>query len=333
MRLLCSRVGMSVLAVLTLSTEARADPLPQESSGPNERQLREDQTLKEDAYSAFVRGRELFNRKDYARALASLRRSYHLYPRFGTLFNMALCEEHLGMIASAWKHFFVLTPQLSEQDARRSIAGERMAALAPRLPRLRLALSHGAPEAVSITINGLNVPSSALGTYQPLDPGGHVIVVTAPGRAERLYDLTIVEGQLVEIAVQPGPEIYVAPKKTLKAGPGKVTSGFVAGLVITSVGAVGLAGGIVAGALSVKYKNDASDACPSNSHCSEAAMAISERSDALEIATILSLSFAVPAFGVGLWAVANGGRASHSAAVLRPIPVPSGIGFGVQGAF
>ena len=55
-------------------------------------------------------------------------------PAPGTLLNLADCEEHLGRVASAEAHFVAVAAALPATDERRSVAQDRAAALAPRVP-------------------------------------------------------------------------------------------------------------------------------------------------------------------------------------------------------
>src|SRR5262245_7736716 len=57
------------------------------------------------AKELFQQGREAVQVGDHAKALVLFRKSQALYPIPGTLLNMAICEEKVGEIASAWQHY------------------------------------------------------------------------------------------------------------------------------------------------------------------------------------------------------------------------------------
>jgi hypothetical protein len=62
--------------------------------------------------------------------------SQRLDPSTGGVFNLAHAEEKVGLIASAWQHYYDVIGQLSPSDGRIAFARARVAALEPRLPRL-----------------------------------------------------------------------------------------------------------------------------------------------------------------------------------------------------
>jgi hypothetical protein len=53
----------------------------------------------------------------YARALAHYKRSYELQPRPRTLFNMAVCEDKLGLTEAAWKRYRTFLAAAEPRDA------------------------------------------------------------------------------------------------------------------------------------------------------------------------------------------------------------------------
>ncbi|HTR51376.1 MAG TPA: hypothetical protein VMJ10_11760, partial [Kofleriaceae bacterium] len=57
---------------------------------------------KADADAAFQRGRSLMASGDIAKACTEFEASMRFDPEWGTLYNLALCHERLGKLATAW---------------------------------------------------------------------------------------------------------------------------------------------------------------------------------------------------------------------------------------
>ena len=82
------------------------------------------------AESAFLRGRELLKAGKVAEACDSFARSEKLDPQMGTRYNLALCYEQEGRLASAWGLFRELA-QRDTNSARKKDSTTRAAAIAP----------------------------------------------------------------------------------------------------------------------------------------------------------------------------------------------------------
>lgn len=171
------------------------------------------------AEALFARARERMAQKDYAAACPMLAESQRLDPAAGTLLNLADCEEHAGDLASAWAHWRAAIEQLPAKDEALPIAKRRLEALEARVPRLTLRLAPGAPPGTRVLRDGIEVASAAMGVPLVVNPGAHIIVVTAPGRQERQETPTLREGERREMIVSVGAEIATAPPPLLGPTP------------------------------------------------------------------------------------------------------------------
>src|ERR1019366_2125110 len=154
------------------------------------------------AEALFLQGRQAADAGDYPLACARFEESNRLDAAPGTLLNLADCEEHLGHLAKAWQQFRQLDDQLPASDPRRPIAVARARALEPRIPKLRIVLVSPVP--ATAARDGVVLGLASLGVHLPVDPGRHVVVVSAAGRVDRLYELQLSEGQDAEVTVMPG---------------------------------------------------------------------------------------------------------------------------------
>lgn len=156
------------------------------------------------ADALFQQGRDAMEKGQHAKALKLLQTSHELDPGRGKLLNIAICEERLGMVATALLHFRELSGQMPQGDSRRPIVDEYLEKILPRLPRLRIDLASTTIPEVRVMLDDAVVTRSQLGTDMPADPGGHIVVVAAPGRLDRRYDLVLEEGKSTTLRVEPG---------------------------------------------------------------------------------------------------------------------------------
>jgi hypothetical protein len=135
------------------------------------------------ARALFAEGRSLMEDERYAEACPKFEESLRLDHGMGTQFNLAHCWEKLGRTASAWALFLdvAAAAKAGNQQQREAAARERAKALETRLTRLRIDLPN-APAEARVERDGQDVGKAAWGMAVPVDPGAHVIRVSAPGK-------------------------------------------------------------------------------------------------------------------------------------------------------
>jgi hypothetical protein len=160
------------------------------------------------ADALFREARALLGQKKYAEACPKLAESFRLDPMAGTLYNLAECEEKQGKLASAllrWQAFIdLLTASKRLADPRFSVARKKIEELNGRVPRLNLWLREGIPPDTVVFRDGVELRSASLGVALPADPGEHRIVVRSPRRLDRLYTITIQEGESRTVELESG---------------------------------------------------------------------------------------------------------------------------------
>jgi len=141
------------------------------------------QTDSAGARALFQEGRSLMEAERYEEACPKFEESLKLDNGIGTQFNLAHCWEKLGRTASAWALFLdvAAAAKADNQEKREAAARERAKALEPRLTRMRIDVSEGVP-GMKIERDQTVVGKAAWGSAVPVDPGRHVIEVTAPGK-------------------------------------------------------------------------------------------------------------------------------------------------------
>jgi hypothetical protein len=159
----------------------------------------------------FQEGRRLMKVGQLQQACDKLAESLRLDAAAGTLANLADCEETRGRTATAWQHWRRAADQLAAGDPRREQARLRAARLEARLPRLRISVAPPALGPIKIERDGVTVGEASLGVALPVDPGHHVVLVTAPELWPRRYDLVIAEQESRALVVQAGEPLDPVP--------------------------------------------------------------------------------------------------------------------------
>jgi hypothetical protein len=151
----------------------------------------------------FNEGREAMRRGDLEEACPKFAESQQIYPSPGTLFNLAVCEQRKGEEARAWAHFRALVESLPPDDKRLPLARSWAEKLSRRLPRLTLHLASTAPPDTRVWFDNVELSADDLDSAFVTDPGAHRVLVRAPGRVERRYDLNVAEGKSSSLVVAP----------------------------------------------------------------------------------------------------------------------------------
>lgn len=158
------------------------------------------------AQALFQDGRDLVDKGDWEAGCTKFEASMLLYPAASTLLNIARCFEHRKKLAAAWstyKRARVLNRETLGDERRRAIdelIDAQLAALSPRLPKIRLQLTR---KVLGVTLrkDGEVLPSAVVGTEVPVDPGEHEIAAEAPGHLPFRARFDIAEGTSRDIAI------------------------------------------------------------------------------------------------------------------------------------
>ncbi|MBX3185214.1 MAG: hypothetical protein KIT72_08210 [Polyangiaceae bacterium] len=230
------------------------------------------------AEALFREGRQLMEAEQYDEACPKFAASYKLDAAVGTLLNLADCHEKLGLTASAWSEFLQVATlsRRAGHQARAEVAEERAKDLEGRLIRLKLVVPEGVQvDGMEIRQDGVLIDAATWNVATPIDPGPHLLSVSAPGKKEWVkafeaegeqttltIDIPMLEDAPVEET--PGPKIPTEPEPARPLPPptnGQRTSG----IIVTGAGVIGLGIGTLFG-LSARSKwNDADCAdnvCP-----------------------------------------------------------------------
>jgi hypothetical protein len=152
-------------------------------------------------------GRAAAQAKDWDRACTLFQQSQNREPAPGTLLNLADCEEHRGKLVTAAAQYRAAARLFRAGDRRVEYAKERAASLEKRVAKLRLRLDgEGRVES-----GGVLVDAETFGNSVTMDPGEHVFVVSAEGRAPMRTVIRLEEGESREVTLTLGAPLSAAP--------------------------------------------------------------------------------------------------------------------------
>lgn len=321
------RAWPSALLIITLAGVAAAEPSATERAMARE---------------LFEEGRKLMVGKDYPKACAKLAESQRLDPGGGTLIHLALCYEKQGKTASAWVTFneALSVAKRDRRDDRSKVAEEHLAALAPKLTKLRLIVSADLAKTPGLVIRRAGDPVSRAewGSAVPVDPGPIPIEASAPGKRPWQRTVTADQpGQTIdaELGALPSsdslaPDTSAAPPEEDAGVPAGSSGGLrTVGLVVAGVGVVGLGVGGYFGLQAMSKKKDADGHCD-GSACRDQA-GVDLRRDARSAGTISTIAFVAGGVATAAGAVLYLTAPKPGRARARLMP-RVGVGFAGVGA-
>lgn len=159
------------------------------------------------ADAAFKEGRALFDLGRYGEACEKFELSQQLDPSPGTLLNLGNCYEPQGDLLRALETFerAFADAQGTSDPGRKELwaeaARERIASLSRRVPRVRI---RNVPPDAQLSLDqellDQRSPERTSGVLR-VNPGRHLVEVSAPGKGAFQHDFDIVPGQRLVIDV------------------------------------------------------------------------------------------------------------------------------------
>jgi len=246
-------------------------------------------------------------------------------------FNIALCEERLGLLVAALGDYELAgsDAQAQKADQVRQEVDARLESLKARVPRVVVKRGAGADSA-SISLDGVPLGDSVLNSPLPVDPGPHVVEGVAGGYLPFKQAFRVAEQQTATIEVKlelepakpppPAPPPVMPPAQTMR------TAGFI-------VGGAGIASLITSGAMFYLRHTTISDLdkqCGADRmSCPDDAQSTVDRGKLYTTLGNVTLAVGALGLGVGATLVVLGGRSSPRASVGI---APGAVGANVGGA-
>jgi tetratricopeptide (TPR) repeat protein len=282
--------GVLAAAVL-LAPIASADGAPDETPAPDAANAR-----REEARIRFNRGIELFDDKEYERALIEFERSYELSSQYQVLYNIGRVEMALHRYAKAVKAFERYLadggdqiPQTRIEDVRRELKAAR-ARTGQLLVRVK-------QEGAEILLDGAPLDTSPMASAALIDSGSRTLVVRKKGFQESSRVITLTSGDTSTIDFDLEPTARVERLVVEKNADGANRAPMVIAWGATGVLALGSG---VAGLLALNAASDLDRAKSTAGSTNEQRADLADRastfatvSTVLGIATVLAAGTAV----------------------------------------
>jgi hypothetical protein len=248
-------VAACALAVMTVTLSAQADVAIAEK--------------------LFLEGKRLMDEGSYPAACEKFQAAHDLdSTATGTLLNLALCHEQIKRNATAWAEFRqVIAESTGRREDRVTMARAHEAKLFPLLSFLTIRV----PEAsrapgIKVDLDKTRpIAEASWGVELPVDPGKHVVDVSAPGKVGRSLPVVVAETadrQTVEVApLADAPRSSNAAPGIKRPGPEPIGAQRTVGYVLGGVGIVALSAGAIFGGIAMSRNDDAEAAvrgCPGN---------------------------------------------------------------------
>jgi serine/threonine-protein kinase len=311
------------------------------------------------ADSLFNAGKALSDAGQFADACPKFAESKRLAPGLGVTLYLANCYEQIGHTASAWTEFRSAEGLARERnDKRAELARARAQALEPTLNRLTIAVAATVPlSGLQLLRDGSPVGQDELGLPVPVDPGDHVVVVSAPGHKARSFKARVnaetpsatvhIDGLDEDVAT--APPISTAIPATTTAIPmlpstpslpssstsnGSATRRWI-GLGVGGLGLAGVGVGSVLGMMA-KSKLDQSNNgwCDSTNHCDLPGLSLRKDAEGLALGSTIAFITGGAAVATGVVLFVTAPRAGSSTGVLvAPVPLAGGGGAMVRASF
>jgi hypothetical protein len=197
-----------------------------------------------EAQALFDAGRKLMDQGRFGEACPKLEASQKLDPGAGTLMNLASCYEKNNQTASAWVTYTdaATASSSSGHPDWAAKANAKAAGLQPHLAKVTLTMPNP-PEGVAIKRDGKPVAYASLGTELPMDPGDHMLEVSAPGKTTWTSTFTVRPETPMQVKI---PDLADAPTTgggggtTAPSDTGRGNGQRILGLTLAGLGAVSI---------------------------------------------------------------------------------------------
>jgi hypothetical protein len=308
--------ALTSAALLLVAATAQAAP----SSGP--------------ADALFDSARDAMAKGDYATACPRFAESHRLDPAPGTLLNLAQCEEKQGKLTASMAHLDEAVAALPKDDKRLSYARERLASIKARVPTVTLSMPDGAAGA-RVFFDDVELREASFGVPLPVDPGAHVFVVRAPGRADTREEIKLSEGARTLVTLRAGAAsatAAVSPAKTdTSVSSTPPSSRRTLAFAALGVGAAGVVAGAVTGILYMNARSTYNERCDA-SGCDAQGLDAASTAKTLDVVSPVALGVGAVGIGIGTYLLFTS-RPQRTGMTIDPQVGTQSAGLTLRGGF
>lgn len=272
------------------------------------------------AREEFREGLALMAAEDHAGALAKFKAVAEYKQTAQVVFNIAECEERLGMLVRALGNYRLALGKAQDGSAPQiaELAPKRLAAIEPRIGKLTLRrVEPVSNPAARIELDGVEVARTQSERPLLVDPGERVLRVLVGERVERTERVSMAEGESksVELAIPAPVERDGGDGDSAASGPS------VPGIALLVGGGVSLAVGAVFIGLRQSAIAELDELCGGDETCPPSAEPTADRGRTFTGLAQVAIPVGVVAAAVGIVLIATGGgddAPATEAASARP---------------
>lgn len=282
-----------------------------------------------DPEKLFAEGSALIGQGRCAEALPMLEEAQRLDPGIGTQFNIAVCQQQLGRLGSAWRNFERVAElaRASGKKQREEAARAKLDELRPKVPRFVIRSEE--PGDVTVKVDGVVIAKDSW-TFVPLDPGKHHVDATAPTKRAWSKDFEAPPpSSSVDVVV---PKLDVVQETRVVTVEDKSSGRRTLGFVLGGVGIAGVAAAAVTGVMLLSAKSTADERCTprcidaNGRFDQEGADAVSRGETLLPINAV-TWGIAIVGLGLGTFFVLTAPSSSSTKASFAPSRGGGGLSF------
>lgn len=256
------------------------------------------------ARQLFAKGLEQEESGQWADALATFREVAAIRTNHIVRFHIALCLEKTGKLAQAVEQFALAKAQAEKEggtDAELTVANAKkhLDVLRIRVPAVRV--SKPSVAGARLSVDG---EAASFDAAIPLDPGTHAIVVEAPEHERFERSVTLVDGTIVPVGVEPklvplpkGDKPKANPIATTDVpAPDRTWTWVLGGVGVASLAGAGVFYGLRASAL-----HDVESTCDVNgANCDPSKRSLDDRGRTYTIAGNVLLGVGIASVGAAI---------------------------------
>lgn len=289
------------------------------------------------AQRLFDEGRQLMDSGDTARACEKFQESQRLEPSGGAAFNLAVCREQEGKVATAWTWFkaALTAARRDGREDRVTASEEHIKALEAKLPQLTVEVREPAADQ-QIKVGETALGSSLWGAVFPIDPGTYELTASAPGKQPWQSTLTIELGQSKTVIV---PRLTASAEPTEAPAPAAAeaqqdagthkesgSDNRVAGWITAGAGVAAIGVGAAFGVIALDQQSQSDALCPTDNTCTPEGVQLSKDANTSAWVANISIGAGLVAVAVGTYLILTSSPAEQAAAPA----VQSGMAWRVE---
>jgi hypothetical protein len=270
--------AMLVLAVaLTFATSS-----PAHAEAPDDAAEATARALGDDGLHRFQAGK-------WQQAYDLFQQADHTFHAPTLVLYMAHCQARLGNVNAARRFYSEVVREQLASDAppqffaARSVANQELKWLTARVGTLKISVTGAPAGGARVLVDRVEVPSADRGGFV-VEPGDHVVEVSAPGGSTIRRTLTVGAGRTAEVEVPLTPSARrqddagsaggraASPDGRSGSTGGPRDHGSSPGFLVPAgislgVGAAALVAGTITGVISLRAASDVRSQCLSTGHC------------------------------------------------------------------